>query len=178
MHGIMLVETKESDLFDNKKRTRTRMHLNAARQSFEAILRLILEANGLKPNECQVPVYQFVALPNVREMPTRSSQSRVGGSPSQQQPGEQSNAANTSSSSIGSVSGSSSSLRPSRALNYLIKSDLDEHEEFVRWWRRSVEEPSRLLAEARREEEEREREKEREKKDEEKKETMREKKVT
>jgi len=158
VHGILLVETKESDLFDNKKRSRARMHLNAARQSFEAILRLILEASGMKPNECQLPVYQFVALPNVREMPMKSSQMKN----SQSLSASENNAVNTSSSSIGSASGSTS-VRPNRALNYLIKSDLEEHGEFVKWWKRSVEEPSRLLAEAKREEDEKKDEKEKEK---------------
>lgn len=165
VHGIMLVETKESDLFDNKKRSRARMHLNAARQSFEAILRLILEANGMKPSECQVPVYQFVALPNVREMPSKTQQQQQSKGSSNQSSSEQ-NAANTSSSSIGSASHmSSSAARPNRAVNYLIRSDLEEHGEFVKWWKRAVEEPSRLLAEAKREEEEREKEKRDEKKD-------------
>lgn len=158
VHGIMLIETKESDMFDNKKRARARAHLNAARQAFEAVLRLILEANGMKHSESQLPVYQFVALPNVREMPMKSQ------SPKGSQQGQSSSSgvenANTSSSSIGSMSSpSSSSSRPSRALNYLIKSDLDDQNEFAQWWKRAVEEPSRLLAEARREEEEKEREK-------------------
>lgn len=153
VHGILLVETKESDMFDNKKRSRVRMHLNAARQSFEAILRLILEAHGLKPSDAQLPVYQFVALPNVREMPARAQQTRSATD------ANNAAAANTSSSSIGSAT---AGTRPNRSLNYLIKSDLEEHSEFVKWWHRCVEEPTRLLAEAKREEEEREREKERE----------------
>jgi len=147
VHGIMLIETKESDMFDNKKRSRARMHLNAARQTFEAIMRLILEAHGVKPSECQVPVYQFVALPNVREMPSKSSKS------------QQDNQANTSTSSIGSATDGKSSVRPNRSLNYLIKSDLDDQGEFMKWWKKSVEEPSRLLAEAKKEEDEKKREK-------------------
>lgn len=163
----MLIETKESDMFDNKKRSRARMHLNAARQAFESVLRLILEAHGMKPsssNESHVPVYQFVALPNVREVPVKSAQMS-----SKSQSGQQSsssgieNNANTSSSSIGSVSSPQQSTRPNRALNYLIKSDLEDQNEFAKWWKRSVEEPSRLLAEARREEEEKRANEEREK---------------
>lgn len=179
VHGIMLIETKESDMFDNKKRARARAHLNAARQAFEAVLRLILEANGMKQSESQLPVYQFVALPNVRELPVKSqSSSQKGGQQGQSSSSGVENA-NTSSSSIGSMSSpSSSSSRPSRTLNYLIKSDLDDQNEFAQWWKRAVEEPSRLLAEARREEEEKEREKRasEEKKDERKEE--REKKVS
>lgn len=169
VHGIMLIETKESDMFDNKKRSRARMHLNAARQAFESVLRLILEAHGMKPSsssDSHVPVYQFVALPNVREVPVKSAQLA---SSSKNQSGQQSsssgieNNANTSSSSIGSTSSPQQSTRPNRALNYLIKSDLEDQNEFAKWWKRSVEEPSRLLAEARREEEEKRANEEREK---------------
>lgn len=169
----MLVETKESDMFDNKKRSRARMHLNAARQTFEAIMRLILEAHGVKSSDCQVPVYQFVALPNVREMPLKSQ------SKSQQQSSSASdNQANTSTSSIGSATdGKSSSVRPNRALSYLIKSDLEDHGEFMKWWKKSVEEPSRLLAEAKKEEDEKKREKMSEEEKEKEREKEKEKKV-
>jgi hypothetical protein len=164
VYGIILVEVKESDLFDNKKRSRARMHLNAARQSFEAILRLILEAKGLKSSECHIPVHQYVALPNVHELPLAySSQARTSASNSSE---NNNTGANTSSSSIGSTSGSP---RSSRTLNYLIKSDLDDQNEFAKWWKRSVEEPAKLAAELKREEE-KEKEREREEKKEEKKE--------
>lgn len=167
-HGILLIETKESDMMDGKKRARARMHLNTARQSFESVMRLILEANGLKPSECQVPVYQFVALPNVHEIPPVKPSQQPSKSLSQPStPSSSKNAtnmnaaANTSTSSIGSTS-THSSIRPNRALNYIIKSDLDDYSQFLNWWKRCVEDPSRLLAEAKREEEEREKEKHKE----------------
>lgn len=130
-YGILLVDVKESDHFDNKRRGRARAQLREARLAFEAVLRIILEARGLKPSDCHVPISLCVALPNVREMPAQQTPRSVS---------TVLDAQNTSTTSI--ASGSSTS--PSRTLNYLIKSDLDDQCEFTKWWNRSVVEPKQL----------------------------------
>jgi hypothetical protein len=126
-YGIMLVDIKESDHFDNKRRSRARAQLREARIAFESVIRLILESKGLKPSDCHLPISLYVALPNVRELP-QQMQKTVSTVLDQQ---------NTSTTSIGSGSSASTS----RTLNYLIKSDLDDQCEFTKWWNRSVVEP-------------------------------------
>lgn len=139
-YGIVLVDVKESDHFDSKRRSRARAQLNEARIAFESIARLILESKGLKPSECYLPVSLHVALPNVSELPQQAQRQQQ-----QQQQQQPIDAQNTSTASIGS----SNSGRSSRQLNYVIKSDLDDQKEFERWWQRTVVEPKQAEEEQR-----------------------------
>lgn len=126
-YGIILVECKEGDHVDYKRRNRAKSVLSQAKTLFKALGRLIAESKGCQPGESwSIPVMEFVALPNVHERPQQSSR---------QQPATP---ATTESSS------SETPAKPTVArtqLGYLIKSDLESKDEFTRWWNKNVVEP-------------------------------------
>jgi len=130
-YGVLLVEVKDCDHLDNKRRSRARVQLNHARSCFESMGRLIIEAKGWAMNEAQIPVTEIIAVPNVQERQmTNQSQ--------QQQPLLQTQNENPNQSA---TSTSSKSGRQSRVLQYLIKSDLETQQEFTKWWTRTIVEP-------------------------------------
>lgn len=139
-YGILLVEVKDCDHLDNKRRSRARMQLNSARSCFETMGRLIIEAKGWTSQEATIPITEFIALPNVQVRPTMTNQTQHHQSSSNVvlQPASGSHDQSASSSS---GSGSSSSRNSSRQLNFIIKSDLDNGPEFAKWWTKNVVEP-------------------------------------
>lgn len=126
-YGIMLFEIKDCDHFDSKRRNRARMQLNNARSCFESMARLIFEAKGWSLSEAQIPITEFVALPNVQEKIVVNTPSNT------HLPGSNHNNS--------TVSNSSNSGRNSRQLHYLIKSDLENNVEFAKWWNKTIVEP-------------------------------------
>jgi len=138
-YGVILVEVKDCDHLDNKRRSRARIQLSNARSCFEAMGRLIIEAKGWTLNECHVPITEFIALPNVQERPPlpQHVQQQLLQQQQQQQTGDNQNQSTTSS--------SSTSLRGSRQLNYIIKSDMECPAEFAKWWTKNVVEPKTQL---------------------------------
>jgi hypothetical protein len=135
-YGVLLVEVKDCDHLDNKRRSRARIQLNNARSCFESMGRLIIEAKGWALNEAHIPVTEVIAVPNVQERPlTNQSQQQ------QQQPTLQTQSENPNQSA---TSTTSKSGRQSRILQFLIKSDLETQQEFAKWWTRTVVEPINL----------------------------------
>jgi len=122
-YGILLIEVRDCDHLDMKRRTRARAQLNLARNCFQSMARLIIEAKGWSMGEASIPIMELIALPNMYERPQTTS------SPATTQP------ANLNQST------SSSSGRSSRQLNFLIKSDLESSVEFAKWWTQWVVEP-------------------------------------
>ncbi|RNA01479.1 hypothetical protein BpHYR1_011006 [Brachionus plicatilis] len=121
--GVLLFEVKDCDHFDVKRRSSAKSHLNQARSCFDSIARFIGEVKGFQLSECRMPITEFVALPSVTESPLVNNQAL---SPK----GDH----NTSASST-------SSSRPLRQLNFLIKTDLEDSAQFAKWWTRCVAEP-------------------------------------
>jgi len=131
-YGVLLVEVKDCDHLDNKRRSRARIQLNSARSCFESMGRLIIEAKGWALNEAHIPVTEVIAVPNVQERPL-TNQTQQQQQPTLQTQGENPNQSATST--------TSKSGRQSRVLQYLIKSDLETQQEFAKWWTRTVVEP-------------------------------------
>ena len=126
-YGVLLFEIKDCDHLDNKRRSRARIQLSNARNCFESMARLIIEAKGWTNSEAHVPISEYVALPNVQERPFQQQHQQ------QQQP--QLNNSNASSTT------STGTHRTPRTLNYLIKSDMETSAEFAKWWTKWVVEP-------------------------------------
>jgi hypothetical protein len=141
-YGVLLVEVKDCDHLDSKRRSRARIQLNNARSCFESMSRLIVEAKGWTNSEAHVQITEFIAVPNVQERPALPSHlahltaatTTTGTNGGLQTPGENQNHSATSSSS-------SSRTREPRILNYIIKSDLDTPSEFAKWFQKYVAEP-------------------------------------
>lgn len=129
--GVMLVEVKDCDHLDNKRRSRARMQLTNARSCFESMGRLIIEAKGWSLSEAHLQITEIIAVPNVQErpVPAHNQNSPV----VLQTPGDNQNHSATST--------SSGSGRQSRVLSYLIKSDLETQTEFAKWWKQTIVEP-------------------------------------
>lgn len=138
-YGIILVEVKDCDHLDNKRRSRARMQLNNARSCFESMGRLIVEAKGWTLSEAHVQITEVIAVPSVLERP----QSSLHHQQQQQQPLQP--AGSDQNQSATSTSSQPSSSRQSRVLQYLIKSDLETQLDFVKWWKQTIEEPKRQL---------------------------------
>lgn len=112
-YGLIVVDTKESDYLDNKRRTKIKTHLSQVRYCFENLAKLINEAKGLHGAELvKLPVVEVLALPNIYERPRPSTPS------DKNKPTADKN--HTS--------------KP-RDLSYLIKSDL---EDFSKWWNENI----------------------------------------
>jgi len=154
-YGVMLIEVKDCDHLDNKRRSRARAQLMNARNCFEMMARLIIEAKGWTLTEATVPITEFIALPNVQVRPTTTPHH---GAQAQQHAGvvlqtpavplAKDNLNTSSSSSTGTGSGSG---RSSRVLNFIVKPDLENGPEFAKWWTKCVVEPKleqQKLAEA------------------------------
>jgi hypothetical protein len=123
-YGVLLVEVKDSDYVDYKRRSRAKMVINQTKSLFKSLGRLIGESKGLSPNESSVPVMEFIALPNVQERPYQAQQAKQ---QQDQQPCE---------SSLNSRQSNTS-----RQLTYLVKADLESSSEFMKWWSKNVVEP-------------------------------------
>jgi len=122
-YGILLIEVRDCDHLDVKKRSRARAQLSQARSCFQSLARLIFEAKGWSMSEASIPIMELIAVPNMHERPATTIPT-----PSPQQ-------ANLNQST------SSSSGRSSRQMNFLIKSDLESSVEFAKWWTQWVVEP-------------------------------------
>ena len=110
-YGILLVDIKECDYLDSKRRSKAKVNLGNARQIIENLVKLITEAKGLShesKTDNSVPISEIVALPNIRERPQQQ--------PQQPQKSQKSNS----------------------QINYLIKSDLETSENFKSWWSTSI----------------------------------------
>jgi len=125
-YGVILVEVKDCDYLDNKRRSRARIQLNNARSCFESMGRLIIESKGWALNEAQIPVTEVIAVPNVQERP-------LSGQSSQMTLQTTSENLNQSTSSTSSKSG-----RQGKVLQFLIRSDLESQQEFGKWWQRTI----------------------------------------
>lgn len=124
-YGIILVECKDGDYVDYKRKNRAKSVLSQAKALFKSLGRLIAESKGCQPGESSVPVLEFVALPNVQERPQQSSR----------QPATPVTPASES---------SETPAKPAMTrtqLGYLVKSDLESKEEFAKWWNKCVVEP-------------------------------------
>jgi hypothetical protein len=132
-YGVLLFEIKDCDHLDNKRRSRARIQLSNARNCFESMGRLIVEAKGWTSSEAHVPITEYIALPNVQERPLQFQQ---------QQKEQQQHATllNQSASSSHSAT-TTTSHRSARTLSYLIKSDMETSAEFATWWTKFVVEP-------------------------------------
>lgn len=132
-YGVLLIEVKDCDHLDNKRRSRARIQLNNARSCFEAMGRLICEAKGWTNNEAHIQITEIIAVPNVKERPQVPQKQQQ--QTDLQTQGENQNQSATSNSS------SSIKLREPRVLNYLIKSDLENTHEFGKWFQKHIAEP-------------------------------------
>ena len=121
-YGILLVDIKECDYLDSKRRSKAKVNLSNARQSIENLVKLIIDGKGLTSENKsehllhQVPISEVVALPNLRERPLQHQPQQ------QQQQGQQQQPKSFS----------------SRQLSYAIKSDLETPESFKSWWTTNV----------------------------------------
>jgi len=129
-YGVLLIEIKDCDHLDTKRRSRAKIQLSNARSCFESMGRLIIEAKGWTLSEAHVPITEFIALPNVQERPATYNQQSTH---ALQTSGDNHNHSATST--------SSSSNRSSKILNYIIKSDMENTVEFAKWWTKFVVEP-------------------------------------
>lgn len=129
-YGVLLIEVKDCDHLDNKRRSRARAQLSNARSCFEMMARLIIEAKGWTQQEATVPITEFIALPNVQVRPVTAQQQQ---SVVLQTPNANLNQSTASASGVSS--------RSSRALNFIIKTDLENGPEFAKWWTKHVVEP-------------------------------------
>jgi hypothetical protein len=131
-YGILLVEVKDNDYVDFKRKSRAKMIINQTKSIFKSLGRLIAESKGLSPSESSVPIMEFIALPNVQERPNQSQQKQKQSNNNQDQ-----QASETQNQKGENIRLSTSS----RQLNYLVKSDLENNTEFMKWWSNSVVEP-------------------------------------
>ena len=129
-YGVLLVETKESDYVDYKRKSRAKMMVSQTKSLFKALGRLIAESKGLAINEASVPCMEFVALPNCAERPQEKQYKPKEETPKppMSENGEQPKTESTTATT-------------SRQLNYLVKSDLESPAEFMKWWSKAVVEP-------------------------------------
>lgn len=130
-YGVILVETKECDYVDYKKKSRAKIVVSQTKSLFKALGRLIAESKGLSISEASVPVMEFVALPNVSERPQEKPQKPQQEKPAEPKPSED----GTTPAATPRPSSSS------RQLSYLVKSDLENSTEFLKWWSKNVVEP-------------------------------------
>lgn len=143
-YGVLLFEIKDCDHLDNKRRSRARIQLSNARSCFESMGRLIIEAKGWSSSEASVPITEFIALPNVLERPVSTSGSSSSSSSQLlQTPGGNANHS-ASSTTSSATSPATAGGRSSRALHFLVKSDLESSAEFAKWWTKHVVEPKIL----------------------------------
>lgn len=138
-YGILLVEVKDCDHLDNKRRSRAKMQLNSARSCFETMGRLIVEAKGWSTQEATIPITEFIALPNVQVRPETSSSAKQSVVP----PTTTTTGSHDNSSTSATTSTSTSSAR--RQIQFLIRSDMENSGEFAKWWTKYVVEPKQAL---------------------------------
>ena len=124
-YGVMLIEVKDCDHLDNKRRSRARAQLANARNCFEMMARLIIEAKGWAQHEATVPITELIALPNVQVRPVNTPKQPLTPNANLNQ----------------STSSTDGSERSSRLLNFIVKPDLENGPEFAKWWTKFVVEP-------------------------------------
>lgn len=117
-YGMILVECRDSDYIDYRRKSRAKFPITQAKNLFKSLGKLIAESKGLQTTEAQVPIMEFVALPNVRERP-QQQQTATPKTEGQTQPATTKN----------------------RGLSYLVKADLENSTEFAKWWSKNVVEP-------------------------------------
>jgi hypothetical protein len=109
-YGLIVVDTKESDYLDNKRRMKIKSHLTQVRYCFENLNKLVNDAKGLHGSETvKLPVIEVLALPNIHERPRPSPtpMDKAGKQPTDKYHSKH------------------------REMTYLVKSDLDD---FGKWW--------------------------------------------
>jgi len=147
-YGIILVETKESDYLDNRRRMKVKSQLTQIRLCFENLLKMLNDAKGLHGQETiKLPVFEVVALPNVVERPKHQERHTVTpatgaashkkshkSEKAEQKPVTEATPASVESATT-AAAGTPSSSASYKQLNYLIKSDL---EDFGKWWKETI----------------------------------------
>jgi len=147
-YGVLLLEVKDADYFDAKRRSKARAQLSSARGCFESMGRLIAEANGWTLAEGHLLVSEFIALPNVEDKPFLTSSSPAANAANLNMSNVSTTHADHNQSTVSSV-GSGPSHRTSTShyhshrspLGYLLKPDLASSVAFASWWTREVVEP-------------------------------------
>jgi hypothetical protein len=134
-YGVMLIEVKDCDHLDSKRRSRAKAQLTSARSCFEMMARLIIEAKGWTQTEAHVPITEFIALPNVHVRPV---------APTTTTPTPTPLAVPTTTTTPSTVVPTTVRVS-SRQLNYIVKPDLDNGPEFAKWWTKFVVEPKQQL---------------------------------
>lgn len=139
-YGVILVECKEGDHVDYKRKNRAKSTLSQAKSLFKSLGRLIAESKcntttttqttesttPVTSSSVSIPVMEFVALPNVLERPQQSTP-RTPVVPTTVESSE--------------TSPANKPTIPRTQLGYLIKSDLESKDDFAKWWTKNVVEP-------------------------------------